>query len=154
MISIAIDNGRHNTVGGCCYSAHHPVSKFAEHNIDMVSWVRRKCQTRAGVYGDVYKTLECVTKTDSKFPIRVLVWMTPKSTSINGVHDFWKEIKALDYYHLLLHNIIYDITIDLCSCAVFHMFHHMSLFLVMYNSLKSWSKWETRLLPLNAEAFP
>ena len=44
------------------------------------------------------------------------------------------------YYHLLLHNIIYDITLDLCSCAIFHMFHHMSLFLVMCNSLKSSSK--------------
>ena len=73
MVSIAIDNGRHNTVGSGCYSAHQAVSKLAEHNIDMVSWVSRKCQTRAGVSGDVYKTLECVTKTDSKFPNRVLV---------------------------------------------------------------------------------
>ena len=73
MISIAIDNGRHNTVGGGCYSAHQSVSKFAEHNIDIVSWVSRKCQTRAGVSGDVYKTLECVTKTDRKFSNRVLV---------------------------------------------------------------------------------
>ena len=66
MISIAIENGRHNTVGGGCYSAHQAVSKFAEYNIDMVSLVSRKCQTRAGVSGDVYKTIECVTKTDSK----------------------------------------------------------------------------------------
>ena len=36
-ISIAIDNGRNNTVGGGCYSAHQAVSKFAEQNIDMVS---------------------------------------------------------------------------------------------------------------------
>ena len=36
MISIAIDNGRNNTVGGGCYSAHQAASKFAEHNIDMV----------------------------------------------------------------------------------------------------------------------
>ena len=71
--SIAIDNGRHHTVGEGCYSAHQAVSKFAEHNIDMVSWVSRKCQTRDGVSGDVYKTLECVTKTDSKFPNTVLV---------------------------------------------------------------------------------
>ena len=84
MISIAIDNGRHNTIGGCCYSAHQAVSKFAEHNIDMFSWVSRKYQTQAGVSGDVYKTLECVSKTDSKFSDRVLVWMTSKSTSING----------------------------------------------------------------------
>ena len=64
MISIAIDNGRHNTVGRGCYSAHQAVSKFADHNIDMVN---------VGVSGDAYKTLECVTKTDSKFPNRVLV---------------------------------------------------------------------------------
>ena len=73
MISIAFDNLRHNTVGRGCYSAHQAVSKFAEHIIDMVSCVHRKCQTRAGVSGDVHKTLECVTKTDSKFPNRVLV---------------------------------------------------------------------------------
>ena len=38
-----------------------------EHNIDMVSLVSCKCQARAGVSGDVYKMLECVNKTDSKF---------------------------------------------------------------------------------------
>ena len=64
--------------------------QICEHNIDMVSWVHRKCQTRADVSGDVYKTLECVTKTDSKFSNRVLVWMTPNSTSINGV-TIWLE---------------------------------------------------------------
>ena len=37
MISIAIDNGIHNTVVGGCYSAHQAVSKFEEYNIDMVS---------------------------------------------------------------------------------------------------------------------
>ena len=73
MISIAIDNGRNNTVGGGCYSAHQAVSKFAEHNVDLVSRVHRKCLTRAGVSGDVYKTLQCITKTDSKFSHRVLV---------------------------------------------------------------------------------
>ena len=73
MIIIALDNGRNNTVGGGCYSAHQAVSKFAEHHIDMVSCVHRKCQTRAGVSGDVYKTFKCVTITDSKFPNRVLV---------------------------------------------------------------------------------
>ena len=62
-----------NTVGGGCYSSHQAVSKFAEHKIDMVSCVHRKCQTRAGVSGDVNKTLECVTITDSKFSNRVLV---------------------------------------------------------------------------------
>ena len=73
MIRIAFDNGRNNTVGGGCYSAHQGVSTFAEHNIDMVSRVRHKCQTRSGVSGDVYKTLECVTKTDSISFLRVLV---------------------------------------------------------------------------------
>ena len=73
MICIAIDNGSNNTVGGSCYSSHQAVTKFAEHHIDMVSCIHRKCQTRAGVSGDVNKTLECVTKTDSKFSNRVLV---------------------------------------------------------------------------------
>ena len=90
MISIAIDNGRNNTDGGGCYSVHQAVSKFGEHNTDMVSWVHRKCQTRAGVPGDVYKMLECATETDSKFSNRVLIWMTPKSTSINRV-TIWLE---------------------------------------------------------------
>ena len=48
-------------------------AKFAEHHIDIVSCVHRKCQTRAGVSGDVNKTRECVTITDSKFSNRVLV---------------------------------------------------------------------------------
>ena len=73
MICIAIDNGSNNTVGGSCYSSHQAVSKFSEHHIDMVSCVYRKCQNRAGVSGDVNKTLECVTKTDRKFSNRVLV---------------------------------------------------------------------------------
>ena len=93
MISIAIDNGRNNTVGGGSYSAHQAVSKFVEHNIDMVSWVHCKCQTQAGVSGDVYKTLECVTKTDSKFSNRVLVWMMPKSTLINGA-TIWLKVST------------------------------------------------------------
>ena len=71
MICIAIDNGSNNTVGGSYYSAHQAVGKFAEHLIDMVSRVHRKCQTRAGVSGDVNKTLGCVTVTDSKFSNRV-----------------------------------------------------------------------------------
>ena len=68
MICIAIDNGSDNTVGGSYYSAHQAVGKFAEQNLDMVSCVHRKCQTRAGVSvsGDVDKTLECVTITDGK----------------------------------------------------------------------------------------
>ena len=72
MICIAIDNGSNNIVGGRYYSAHHVVGKFAEHLIDMVSCVNRKCQTRAGVSGDVDKTLEYVILTDSKFSNRVL----------------------------------------------------------------------------------
>ena len=80
MICIAIDNGRDNTFDGSCYSAHQAVGKFAKHHIDMVSCVHRKCQTRAGVSGDINKTLECVTITDIKLPNRVLVrklnWVT------------------------------------------------------------------------------
>ena len=66
MICIDIDNGSDNTVGRSYYSAHQAVGKFEEHYIDMVSAVHRKCQTRAGVSGDVDKTLECVTITNSK----------------------------------------------------------------------------------------
>ena len=72
MICIAIDNGSDNTVGGGCYSAHQAVGKFAEHLIDKVSCVHRLRQTRAGVSGDVNKTLECVTITERKFSNRVL----------------------------------------------------------------------------------
>ena len=72
MICIIIDNGNDNTAGGSCYSAHQAVGEFAEHHIEMVSCVHRKCQTRAGVSGDVNKALECVTITDSKFSNRVL----------------------------------------------------------------------------------
>ena len=74
MICIAIDNGSDNTVGGSYYSAHQAVGKFAENHIDMVSCIRRKYQTRAGVSGDINKTLECVTitVTDSKLSNRVL----------------------------------------------------------------------------------
>ena len=72
MICIAIDNGSDNTVGGSYYSAHQAVGKFAEHHIDLVSCIHRKCQTPAGISGDVNKTLECVTITDSELSNRVL----------------------------------------------------------------------------------
>ena len=72
MICIAINNGSDNTVGESYYSAHQAVGKFAEHHIDMVSYIRHKSQTRAGVSGDINKTLECVTITDSKLSNRVL----------------------------------------------------------------------------------
>ena len=72
MICIAIDNGSDNTVGGSYYSAHQAVGKFAEHNIDIDSCIHRECQTRAGVSGDINKTLLCVTITDSKLSNRVL----------------------------------------------------------------------------------
>ena len=71
MIGIDIDNGRNNTVGRGCYSAHQAVRKFAEHNIDMVSEVHP--DSSWCIWGRLYKTLECVTKTDSKFSNRVLV---------------------------------------------------------------------------------
>ena len=61
MICIAIDNGSNNTVGGSYYSAHQAVGKFGGHHIKMVSFVHRKCQTRAGISGNVNKTLDCVT---------------------------------------------------------------------------------------------
>ena len=74
MVCIAFDNGCDNTVMGSYYSAQQAVGKFAEHHIDMVSCVHRKCQTRAEVSGDVNKTLECVTitVTDSKLSNGVL----------------------------------------------------------------------------------
>ena len=65
-------NGSDNTVGESYYSAHQAVDKFAQLHIGMVCCVHRKCQTRAGVSGDVDKTLECVTITDIKLPNRVL----------------------------------------------------------------------------------
>ena len=74
MICITIDNGRNNTVRRSCYSAHHAVSRFTKYHIDMVSCVHRKCQTRAGVSGDVNKSFECITITDSQFSNRVLVY--------------------------------------------------------------------------------
>ena len=85
MIYIAIDNGSNNTVGGSCYFAHQAVSRFAEHHIDMISCVHRRCQTRAFVSGDVNESFECVTITDSRVSYKVLVRMTPKNTSINCV---------------------------------------------------------------------
>ena len=61
-------------LGGSCYSVHQAVSRFAEHYIDMVSCVhRKKFQTLAGASGDINKSFECVTITDSKFSNRVLV---------------------------------------------------------------------------------
>ena len=57
LICITIDNGSNNTVGGSCYSAHQAVRRFAEHHIDMVSCVHRKCQTRAGVWEKVISRL-------------------------------------------------------------------------------------------------
>ena len=60
-------------LGLSCYSAHQAVSRFAEQHFDMVSCVSRKCQTRAGVSGDINKSFECVTITGSKFSNTVLV---------------------------------------------------------------------------------
>ena len=72
MICISIDYGRKNTVGESSYSVHQAITKFAEHHMDIVSSGQCKFQTRAGVSGDVNKTLECFTITDSKFYNRVL----------------------------------------------------------------------------------
>ena len=67
VIALPLSMMSNNTVGGSYYSAHQVVSKFVEHHIDMVSCVHHKCQTRAGVSGDINKTFEGVTITDSKF---------------------------------------------------------------------------------------
>ena len=72
MICIAIDNGSDNTVVGSYYPANQAVGKFAKHLIDRVSCIHHKYQTLAGVSGDVNKTVECVTITDSKFSNRIL----------------------------------------------------------------------------------
>ena len=72
MICIAIDNDSNNTVGVSYYSAYQAVGIFVEYHTDMVCCVHCKCQTRAGVYGDVNKMLECVTINDRKFSNRVL----------------------------------------------------------------------------------
>ena len=56
IMFFAIGNGSNNTVGGSYHSAHQAAGKFAEHHIDMVSCVHRKCRTRAGASGDVNKT--------------------------------------------------------------------------------------------------
>ena len=84
IIFIANDTDRNNTVGGSYYSAHQAVGKFAEHHIDMVSCVHRKCQTRAGVSGDINKTVECVTITDNKF------------SNSSGLNDAREHIHKLD----------------------------------------------------------
>ena len=42
--------------------AHKAVGEFAEHHIDMVSCVHRKCQTQAGVSGEVKGTAPAVNK--------------------------------------------------------------------------------------------
>ena len=69
MICIAIDNGSDNTVGGSYYSAHKAVGKFAEHHIDMVSCVHRKCQTRAGVLGTFVRRFNVSLKLTVSFLI-------------------------------------------------------------------------------------
>ena len=43
------------------YAAHQAVSRFAEHHIDLVSCIHRKCQTRAGASGGVNKSFDCGT---------------------------------------------------------------------------------------------
>ena len=60
-------------VGGSGYPAHQAASRFVEDHNDMVSYVDRKCPTRAGVCGRMTKSFECVTIPDSKFSARVLV---------------------------------------------------------------------------------
>ena len=74
MLCITIDNDSNNTVERSCHSAHQAVSRLTEcHIYMMISCVHRKSQCRAGVSGDINKSFECVTITDSKFYNRVLV---------------------------------------------------------------------------------
>ena len=59
IICVAINNSSKKTVGGSCCSAHQ-----AEHiclSPQWISFVHRKCQTRAGVSGDINKSFECIT---------------------------------------------------------------------------------------------
>ena len=57
MICITIDNGSNNTeLQAATRSVHQAVSRITEHRIDMVSCFHRKCQTRAGVSGDINKS--------------------------------------------------------------------------------------------------
>ena len=91
MICLTIDKGSNNTVGESCYSAHQAGSRFEEHLIVWpYSCVHCKCQTRAGLSGDINKSFEGVTITDTKFSKRVLMCVTPKSTWINWV-TVWLE---------------------------------------------------------------
>ena len=94
-------------LGESCYSTHQAVIRFVEHYIDMVSCVHRKFRTQAG---DINKSFECVTITDGKFSNRVLVRMTPKSTSINVV-TIWLE--QLDF---CLHRCILPTEFCLMNC--------------------------------------
>ena len=55
----------------------------------------KKYQARAGVSGDVHKTLECITITDTKISSRVMVRMTPKSTFIHGVTIWFEQLDFL-----------------------------------------------------------
>ena len=92
-------------------------------------------------------------RTETEYPLmhtRVSpLSLTGRSQHTHTCHRFiTSSLSLMLHYHLLFHNTVYDITPDLCSCAVFHLFHHISLFLVMFNSLNLWSKRETRLLPL------
>ena len=97
----------------------------------MVSCVYRKCQTRTGVSAYVNMTFECVTIIDSEFSNRVLVWTTPKSTSIKGI-TIWLE--QLDFclhmwkWELPYQHIAYCI---LPSGLFFQYLYH-------FDSLQSW----------------
>ena len=73
MICVTIDNGRNNTVGESCSSAHQAASRFVEYHIDVLNFVLRKCLTGACVSGDINKSFQFVTITDSKFSNKVLV---------------------------------------------------------------------------------
>ena len=73
--------------GASCYSAHQAISKFAEHNIGMVSWVHRKCLYRYMVawpirlqwYEWIPDIHHCRTR---PFPKRAIVATKKEATAI------------------------------------------------------------------------
>ena len=69
MISIAIDNGKHNTVGGGCYSAHQAVSKFVKHNIDMAVELVRNPRLKLVYLGTFIRGLNVTLKLTARFLI-------------------------------------------------------------------------------------
>ena len=84
LICIAFANGSNNTVGRCCCSAHQDVSTLQ--NTTLIWSVMLIANAKLElVYRRTLLNRLKVSLYDSKFPNRVLGWMTPKSISINWV---------------------------------------------------------------------